>query len=166
MELVRDVPAYIWEMYKENNFMVKFGISIDEIHNGSAVVSIMIDPELHFNHRGVCHGGVLIALADAVLGVTCASVGAKVATLSTGMNFIRPVTKPGRVYVRSKITHHGRTTITVDSSLYNAEDKLTATITNVMYVLERFEEIPAVWSEDNVITLKEEWERKNGICNQ
>lgn len=165
MELVKDVPAYIWEMYKENNFMVSFGISVDEIHNGSAVVSLDINPEIHFNHRGVCHGGVLLALADTVLGVTCASVGAKVATLSAGMNFIRPVTKPGRVYVRSRITHHGKKTITVDSCMYNADDKLTATITNVMFVLERFEEIPAVWSEDNVITLKQEWERKNGICN-
>mgnify|MGYP004442586527 CR=1 FL=1 len=154
LEQVKDVPAYIWDMYKGNYFMVGFGISIDEIHNGSAVVSLNVDPLKHFNHRGVCHGGVLIALADAVLGVTCASVGAKVATLSTGMNFIRPVAKPGRIYVRSKITHHGKTTITVDSSLYDSEDKLAGTVTNVMFVLERFEEIPAVWSEDNVKTIK------------
>ncbi|MDO4178702.1 MAG: PaaI family thioesterase [Phascolarctobacterium sp.] len=166
MEQVKNVPEYIWEMYKGNYFMEGFGISIDEIHNGSAVVSLEIDPLKHFNHRGVCHGGVLIALADAVLGVTGASVGAKVATLSTAMNFIRPITKPGRIYVRSQITHHGRTTITMDSCLYDNDDKLAGTVTNVMFVLERFQEIPAVWSEDNVITTKKEWEKKNGICNQ
>ena len=75
MEQVKDVPAYIRKMYGYNSFMTGFGVSIDEICCGSAVVSIDIDPLKHFNHRGICHGGVLTALADSVLGVTGASAG-------------------------------------------------------------------------------------------
>ena len=91
VEQVKDVPAYIRKMYGYNSFMNTFGVHIDEITCGGAVVSIDIDPQKHFNHRGICHGGVFTALADSVLGVTGASVGAAVATLNFSMNFIKNV---------------------------------------------------------------------------
>ena len=87
MEQVKDVPAYIRQMYTDNNFMTQFGVHIGEIKCGSAEVSIDVDPAKHFNHRDICHGGVMLALADSVLGVTGASVGAVVATLNFSMNF-------------------------------------------------------------------------------
>ena len=40
VEQVKDVPAYIREMYKNNCFMNQFGVEIGEITCGSAVVSI------------------------------------------------------------------------------------------------------------------------------
>lgn len=144
-EQVKDVPAYIRDMYSRNCFMNNFGVRIDEITCGGAVVSIEIDPEKHFNHRGICHGGVFTALADSVLGVTGASVGAVVATLSFSMNFIRNVHGSGRVYVRSKIKHHGRTTMVIDSEMYDDDKRIMATILTTMYIVGRFEEIPAQW---------------------
>ena len=94
MEQVKDVPAYIRQMYTDNHFMTKFGVHIGEIKCGSAEVSIDVDPAKHFNHRDICHGGVMLALADSVLGVTGASVGAVVATLNFSMNFIKGVHEP------------------------------------------------------------------------
>lgn len=145
MEQVSDVPAYIRKMYGYNSFMTQFGVSIDEIKCGSAVVSINVDPLKHFNHRGVCHGGVLTALSDSVLGVTGASVGAAVATLNFSMNFIRNVHSAGRIYVKSNIRHHGRTTMVIEAEMYDEEDSLLATILTTMFVVGRFEEIPAKW---------------------
>ena len=145
VEQVKDVPAYIRKMYGYNSFMNTFGVHIDEITCGGAVVSIDIDPQNHFNHRGICHGGVFTALADSVLGVTGASVGAAVATLNFSMNFIRNVHSAGRVYVRSRIRHHGHTTMVIEAEMFDADDKLMATILTTMFIVGRFEEIPAKW---------------------
>ncbi len=143
--MVQDVPAYIREMYTHNAFMTKFGIKIGEIKCGSAVVSLDLDPDKHFNHRGICHGGVLAALADSVLGVTGASVGAVVATLNFSMNYIRNVHGAKHVYVKSNIKHHGRTTMVIEAELRDDEDNLMATIMTTMFIVGRFEEIPAKW---------------------
>ena len=40
VEQVKDVPAYIRKMYGYNSFMNNFGVHIDEITCGGAVVSI------------------------------------------------------------------------------------------------------------------------------
>lgn len=145
MEQVKDVPAYIRAMYRQNNFMNNFGVQIGEIKCGSAEVSIDIDPDRHFNHRGICHGGVFTALADSVLGVTGASVGAKVATLSFSMNFIKNVHDAEHVSVRSRVRHHGRTTMVIEAELTDHRGILMATILTTMFIVGRFEEIPAEW---------------------
>lgn len=145
MEQVRDVPAYIRKMYAENNFMNEFGVHIDEIKCGSVVVSIKVDPEKHFNHRHICHGGVMLALADSVLGVTGASVGAAVATLNFSMNFIKGVHEPTTLFVTSKIKHAGHTTMVIEAEMTDAENHLIGTILTTMFIVSRFEEIPAKW---------------------
>lgn len=145
MEQVQDVPAYIREMYKKNNFMTTFGVCIDEVECGRAVVSLEIDPSKHFNHRGICHGGVLSALADSVLGVTGASVGAMVATLNFSMNFIRNVHEAGRVRVESRVRHAGRTTMVIEAEMYDSKNSLMATILTTMFIVGRFENIPQEW---------------------
>ncbi len=145
IEQVQDVPAYIKEMYKHNSFMTNFGICIDEIFCGGAVVSIELDPSKHFNHRGICHGGVFTALADSVLGVTGASVGAAVATLNFSMNFIKNVHGAERIFVKSSIRHHGRTTMVIEAEMFDEKKSLMATILTTMFIVGRFKEIPEKW---------------------
>ncbi len=145
-EQVQDVPAHIREIYSHNAFMVNMGVDIDEITCGGAVVSTAINPQKHFNHRGIVHGGLLVALADSVLGVTGASVGAKVVTLSFNMNFIRNVHSDNRrIYVRSWIRHHGHTTMVIEAKMYDDKDELMGTVLTTMYIVGRFEEIPEKW---------------------
>lgn len=145
MEQVKDVPAYIRKMYGYNSFMAGFGISIDAVSCGSAAVSVVIDPLKHFNHRGTCQGGVLTALADSVLSVTGASAGSAVETLNLSMNFIRNVHNAGRICVKSRIRHHGRTTMVIEAEMYDEENTLLATILSTLLVVGRFEEIPEKW---------------------
>ncbi len=145
LEQVKDVPAYIRSMYVENNFMTTFGVHIDEIKCGNVVVSIELDPDKHFNHRGICHGGVMLALADSVLGVTGASVGAAVATLNFSMNFIKGVHKPIKLFVRSRVKHHGHSTMVIEAEMADAENHLIGTILTTMFIVDRFEEIPSKW---------------------
>ena len=145
VEQVKDVPAYIRSMYAENNFMNTFGVHIDEIKCGNVVVSIDVDPVKHFNHRNICHGGVMLALADSVLGVTGASVGAAVATLNFSMNFIKGVHKPTTLFVHSSIKHHGHTTMVIEAEMTDSENNLIGTILTTMFIVDRFKEIPARW---------------------
>ena len=77
MEILTDpeqIRQHIRDIYKPNHFMMDyFHINIEEIHCGSATVSLKTDPEKHNNQRGVIHGGVFAALADSVTGVTSAT---------------------------------------------------------------------------------------------
>ena len=145
VEQVKDVPAYIRKMYGFNSFMNNFGVHIDEITCGGAVVSIDIDPQKHFNHRGICHGGVFTALADSVLGVTGASVGAAVATLNFSMNFIKGVHEPTTLTVRSHIKHSGHSTMVIEAEMTDSKKNLIGTILTTMFVVDRFKEIPSKW---------------------
>ena len=141
-----DIPARIREIYKHNCFMSDFfHINIDEIHCGSAQVSLHIEHNKHANHRNVVHGGVLTALADSVLGVTGASVGEAVVTVSFSMNFISNTSFDGTVRMISHIKHHGRTTMVITGEMYDEQDRLIATMMTSMMNVDKIEGIPRKW---------------------
>lgn len=141
-----DIPDYIRGIYKKNPFMSDFfHISLDEIHCGGATVSMVTDPAKHANHRGIIHGGVMAALADSVLGVTGASIGAVVVTVSMTVDYIRNTSLGGRIRVTSRIRHAGRTTIVIDMSMFDEKDRLLMDAMATMMVVDHFPEIPAKW---------------------
>ncbi len=141
-----DVAARVREIYSTNRFMMDFMyINIDEIKCGNCTVSLKIDPERHANHRRVVHGGVLTALADAVLGVTGASVGEVVVTASFSMNFIRNIRMGETARMVSHVKHHGRTTMVIEGEMYDEENRLMATMLATMMNVDKFEGIPAKW---------------------
>ena len=122
-----------------------FQIDIDDIRCGKVTVSLLTDPIKHTNHREVLHGGVMMALADSVTGVTGASVGAVVVTVSLTMSFIRNARPGSRIRVKSHITHNGRTTIVIAAEMYDEDDKLMANILADMMIVDHFPEIPRKW---------------------
>lgn len=96
-----EIVARIREIYVPNHFMSDyFHIDIDDIRCGKVMVSLLTDPRKHTNHREVLHGGVMMALADSVTGVTGASVGAVVVTVSLTMSFIRNARPGSRIRVK------------------------------------------------------------------
>ena len=88
MNTVTDVAAHIKQIWSSSAFMNLLKIEIDEIHCGGATVKMPIDFDIHTNHWLGVHGGALAALADTVMGITGASVGEVVQTLSFNINFI------------------------------------------------------------------------------
>ncbi len=145
MEHSKTVAEQIREMYAGNWFMNQFGISIDLIEWEHVIVSLQLKKEKHFNHRSVCHGGVLSALADSVTGVTGASAGAAVATLNMNMNFIKSVKKECRLFVESRVMHRGHTTMLISAEMYDEEGTRYATMTASMFILKQFEFVPEQW---------------------
>jgi 1,4-dihydroxy-2-naphthoyl-CoA hydrolase len=86
---------------------------------------------------GVLHGGVLMSLADSI-GAFCAVLnlpeGAGTSTIESKTNFLRAV-RSGCVEARARPLHVGRTTIVVDTELYDDQERLVGRVTQTQAVL-------------------------------
>lgn len=145
MGTITDVAAHIRQIWSSSAFMNVLKINIDEIHCGGATVSMPIDFDLHTNHWLGVHGGALAALADAVMGITGASVGEVVQTLSFNINFIGNLPGTGTAIVKSQIKHRGQTTMVITAEMTDEQNNLLATIVTTMFIAGHFNEIPKTW---------------------
>ncbi len=88
---------------------------------------------------GVLHGGVVMALAD-TSGALCAFLnlpeGASTSTIESKTNFFRGV-REGTVETISKPLHVGRSTIVVQTDVFDAAGKRVAQVTQTQAVLTR-----------------------------
>jgi 1,4-dihydroxy-2-naphthoyl-CoA hydrolase len=86
---------------------------------------------------GVLHGGLLMSLADSI-GAYCAVLnlpeGAGTSTIESKTNFLRAV-RSGHVEARARPLHVGRTTIVVDTELYDDQERLVGRVTQTQAVL-------------------------------
>jgi uncharacterized protein (TIGR00369 family) len=86
---------------------------------------------------GAMHGGALITLADCV-GAACAFLnlppGANTTTVETSTRFFRGV-RGGEVRAVARPLHAGRTTIVVQTDLYDADGRRVAQTTQTQAVL-------------------------------
>ena len=86
---------------------------------------------------GVLHGGVLMALADSAGGV-CAFLnlpaGGRTVTIESKTNFFGAV-REGDVRARSRALHRGRTTIVVETDLFDASGRHVARTTQTQAIL-------------------------------
>lgn len=91
----------------------------------------------HCTMAGIVHGGALMSFAD-TLGATCAFLnlppGATTATLESKTNLFRAV-RSGAVQAVSKPLHVGRTTIVVQTDLFDEQDRRVAQVTQSQAVL-------------------------------
>ncbi len=145
MNTVTDVAAHIKQIWSSSAFMNLLKIEIDEIHCGGATVKMPIDFDIHTNHWLGVHGGALAALADAVMGITGASVGEVVQTLSFNINFISNLPGTGTAIVKSQVKHHGQTTMVIMAEMTDEQNSLLAAITTTMFIAGHFNEIPREW---------------------
>ena len=145
MNTVTDVAAHIKQIWSSSAFMNLLKIEIDEIHCGGATVKMPIDFDIHTNHWLGVHGGALAALADAVMGITGASVGEVVQTLSFNINFISNLPGTGTAIVKSQVKHHGQTTMVIMAEMTDEQNNLLAAITTTMFIAGHCNEIPREW---------------------
>ena len=87
---------------------------------------------------GILHGGALMALADsagaylAFLNLPESAGGT--ATIESKTNFFRAV-REGHVHARSRLLHRGRSTIVVETDLFDDAEKHVARVTQTQAVL-------------------------------
>jgi 1,4-dihydroxy-2-naphthoyl-CoA hydrolase len=86
---------------------------------------------------GVLHGGALMAMAD-TLGAVCAFLnlppGATTSTIESKTNFFRAI-RGGHVQCVSQLLHAGRSTIVVQTDLFDAEERRVAQTTQTQTVV-------------------------------
>jgi uncharacterized protein (TIGR00369 family) len=85
---------------------------------------------------GILHGGVLMALGDSVGAVVTylgLPSGAATATATSTTQLFRPVAS-GTVRAVGRPVHRGRSMVTAQTDLYDADDRLVARVTQVQSV--------------------------------
>lgn len=87
---------------------------------------------------GLLHGGVLMGLADTI-GAYCAYLNlpegsTATATIESKTNFFRAI-REGSVEARSRPLHRGRTTIVIETDLFDDAQKHVARVTQTQAVL-------------------------------
>ena len=87
---------------------------------------------------GVLHGGALMALADGAGGylafLNLPEGAGGTATIESKTNFFRAV-REGHVHARSRPLHRGRTTIVIETDLFDDAEKHVARVTQTQAVL-------------------------------
>ena len=85
---------------------------------------------------GILHGGALMSFAD-TLGAAVTFLGlpegAGTATITSSTQLMRAAT--GDVVGRSSVLHRGRTVVTVQTTVYDANERIVAQTTQVQAVL-------------------------------
>lgn len=79
---------------KNNHFYNCLGIKLEKAYQGHSLQTIEITLGKHTNLYGYIHGGVIMSIGDSCMGIACASLGKKVVTVDTNINFIKNVQAP------------------------------------------------------------------------
>lgn len=119
-------------------FAEHLGLIVDQASPGQVIARLDWAPRL-CTAAGIMHGGVLMSIADttgALVAFLGLPDGATTATITSTSQMFRPVTG-GTVRAVAVPLHRGRTTVTVQTSLYDSEQRLVAQTTQIQAVRER-----------------------------
>jgi 1,4-dihydroxy-2-naphthoyl-CoA hydrolase len=111
------------------------GITLSEASPDRVVAELAWAPRLCTSGE-VMHGGALMTLADsagALVAILGLPTGATTATITSTTQLFRPVTG-ATVRAVSVPLHRGRTTATVQTSLYDSADRLVAQTTQIQAI--------------------------------
>lgn len=129
------MPADLAALVAMMPFAEHLGLVLDEAGPDRVVGRLAWAPHL-CTTAGVMHGGVLMSLADTV-GALVAFLGlpegATTATITSTTQMFRPVSG-GTVRAVAVPVHRGRTTVTAQTSLYDAQERLVAQTTQIQVV--------------------------------
>ncbi|HUB08542.1 MAG TPA: PaaI family thioesterase [Myxococcales bacterium] len=105
---------------------------------GRTVFRLDVRKEKHANPMGTLHGGILCDLADAAMGMACATVldeGESFTTLELKMNFFRPVWD-ATLEARALVAHRGRSMVYLECEIVTVpEGKLISKSSSSCLVL-------------------------------
>jgi 1,4-dihydroxy-2-naphthoyl-CoA hydrolase len=116
-------------------FAEHLGLLLDEATPDRVVARLPWAPHL-CTTGGIMHGGALMSLADtagALVAFLGLPEGATTATITSTSQMFRPVSG-GTVRAVAVPLHRGRTTVTVQTSLYDSEQRLVAQTTQIQVI--------------------------------
>ena len=98
------------------------------VERGAAVFHLEARRETHANPMGTLHGGILCDVADAAMGMACASLldeGESFTTLELKINFLKPVWK-ARLRAEGHVVRRGKTVGLVECDVVDETGSLVA----------------------------------------
>ena len=108
------------------------------VEKGAAVFRLQTRRDKHANPMGTVHGGILCDLADAAMGMACASLledGESFTTLELKINFFRPVLD-ALLEARARVVHSGKSMVYLECDVVVLPDeKLAAKASSTCTVL-------------------------------
>jgi uncharacterized protein (TIGR00369 family) len=129
------VPADPEELVAMLPFARQLGVVVDEASAERVIARLAWAPQL-CTAGGIMHGGALMALADtagALVTFLGLPEGATTATITSTSQLFRPVTT-GTVRAVAVPLHRGRTTVTAQTSLFDASERLVAQTTQIQAI--------------------------------
>jgi len=87
------------------------GFEATVVEEGRTVFRLPVRRDQHANPMGTLHGGIICDVADAAMGIACATLvelGESFTTLELKVSFLRPVVE-GLLEARARVVHRGRT---------------------------------------------------------
>jgi uncharacterized protein (TIGR00369 family) len=109
-----------------------------EVDEGRAVFRLEARKDKHANPMGTLHGGILCDLADAAMGMACATLldeGESFTTLELKMNFFRPVWS-GTLDARAMVVHRGKSMVYLECDVVTVpEGKLVSKSSSTCLIL-------------------------------
>jgi uncharacterized protein (TIGR00369 family) len=103
------------------------GFTLTHIEPGTATIEIDVT-ERFWNPMGTLHGGILVDIADAAMGLAYAAAledGESFTTLELKINYLRPF-KEGRLKAVAKTVQHGRTVGIMECDVFDDRGKVIA----------------------------------------
>lgn len=77
------------KLYGSDQASQMLGMTIDAIAPGAAQVSMRVRPDM-INGHGICHGGLVFALADSAFAFACNSHGDNTVAAGAAIEFLAP----------------------------------------------------------------------------
>ncbi len=114
------------------------GFEVISVGEGNAVFRLDVKREKHANPMGTVHGGVLVDIADAAMGMSCASLlqmGESFTTVELTINYFRPVVN-GLIEARAKVVNASKTLVYLECDVVSVpEGKLIAKTKSTCLIL-------------------------------
>ncbi|HCN71668.1 MAG TPA: thioesterase, partial [Pusillimonas sp.] len=105
---------------------------------GTAVLQLEANAQMHGNQQGTVHGGLLCELADAAIGTAHSTLmreGESFTSIDLKANFLRPVWA-STLHASACASHRGRTISHYQCEIRrNEDDKVVATVESVVMTL-------------------------------
>ena len=77
-------------MWADDRASREMGLELGDVRPGEAKVHLTVEPRM-LNGHGVCHGGLLFALADTAFAFACNSLNARSIAMHCSISFIEKV---------------------------------------------------------------------------
>lgn len=86
LHLARDVGQAMWDRDRATKFL---GMELVEVMPGRARLTMTVMPDM-LNGHGLCHGGMIFALADSAFAYACNSYNQNTVASACGVDFLAP----------------------------------------------------------------------------